>query len=150
MPLYGHEMDETVTPLEAGLDFFVKLDKDDFAGKAALISAGKPKQIRVGLAVTGRGIVREHCDIYLNDVIVGHTTSGTFCPFVNKPIAMASLKTEFTKIGTKFEADVRRTQDRGRSYSSSILQKAKEGNTDLNNMGVSISDRVKAQKRQNL
>ncbi len=107
MPLYGHEMDETVTPLEAGLDFFVKLNKDDFAGKAALISAGIPKQIRVGLAVTGRGIVREHCDLYLNGVIVGHTTSGTFCPFVNKPIAMASLKTEFTKIGTKFEADVR-------------------------------------------
>lgn len=107
MPLYGHEMDEAVTPLEAGLDFFVKFNKDDFAGKAALVSAGAPEKIRVGLAVTGRGIVREHCDLYFNGEIAGHTTSGTFCPFVNKPIAMASLKKELAKIGTKLEADVR-------------------------------------------
>jgi len=107
MPLYGHEMDEKVSPLEAGLGIFVKTGKDDFAGKAALISRGDPMYARVGLAVTGRGIVREHCDLYLDDIVAGHTTSGTFCPFVNAPIAMAAVKTEYSQIGTKFEADVR-------------------------------------------
>lgn len=107
MPLYGHEMDETVTPIEAGLDFFVKFGKDDFAGKAALTAAGAPKRIRAGLAVTGRGIVREHCDLYFGGEMIGHTTSGTFCPFVNAPIAMALLETGYAKPGTKLEADVR-------------------------------------------
>lgn len=58
MPLYGHEMDETVTPLEAGLDFGVKLQKAEFIGKDALVAAGAPQRVRVGLEVTGRGIVR--------------------------------------------------------------------------------------------
>ncbi|MFR6379212.1 MAG: hypothetical protein ACLUNZ_04725 [Evtepia sp.] len=46
MPLYGHEMDEDVTPLEAGLDFAVKLDKPEFIGKDALVAAGKPTRVR--------------------------------------------------------------------------------------------------------
>ena len=56
MPLYGHEMDETVTPLEAGLDFAVKPNKPEFIGKEALVAAGTPQRVRVGLADTGRGI----------------------------------------------------------------------------------------------
>ena len=49
MPLYGHEMDDTVTPLETDLGFFVKLDKEDFIGKDALVAAGEPSRCRVGL-----------------------------------------------------------------------------------------------------
>lgn len=108
MPLYGHEMDETVTPIEAGLDFFVKFDKPDFIGKAAMQAAGAPKRIRVGLAVDGRGIVREHCALTTPDgKDAGHTTSGTFCPFMKAPIAMALVSTEYSKVGTKLMADVR-------------------------------------------
>ena len=59
MPLYGHEMDEEVTPLEAGLGFAVKMAKEDFIGKKAMEEAGEPGRKRVGLQVTGRGIIRE-------------------------------------------------------------------------------------------
>ena len=56
MPLYGHEMDEDISPLEAGLGFGVKMGKSDFIGKAALEAAGEPSRVRVGLEITGRDI----------------------------------------------------------------------------------------------
>lgn len=107
MPLYGHEMDETVTPLEAGLDFGVKLDKEEFIGRDALIAAGAPKRVRVGLGVTGRGIIREHMDVYVGDVKIGQTTSGTQCPYVGKAIGMAMVDAASAAVGTAVEVEVR-------------------------------------------
>ena len=107
MPLYGHEMDETVTPLEAGLDFAVKLNKPEFIGKDALVAAGTPQRVRVGLAVTGRGIVREHQDLFLNGEKIGHTTFGTHCPFLGKALAMGLIDAKYAAVGTALEADVR-------------------------------------------
>ena len=107
MPLYGHEMDETVTPLEAGLDFAVKLNKPEFIGKDALVAAGTPQRVRVGLAVTGRGIVREHQDLFLNGEKIGQTTSGTHCPFLGKALAMGLIDAKHAAVGTALEADVR-------------------------------------------
>ncbi len=66
MPLYGHEMDDEVTPLETGLGFAVKMAKEDFIGKSCLKARGEPKRKRVGLKVTGRGIIREDQDVYLD------------------------------------------------------------------------------------
>ena len=107
MPLYGHEMDDTVSPLETDLGFFVKLDKEDFIGKDALVAVGEPKRCRVGLKVTGRGIVREHCPVYVGDTQIGMTTSGTHCPYLNMPVAMALLDKEYGEIGTAVEVEVR-------------------------------------------
>ena len=56
MPLYGHEMDDEVSPLETGLNFGVKMKKDEFIGKKAIEDRGTPKIERIGLKVTGRGI----------------------------------------------------------------------------------------------
>lgn len=107
MPLYGHEMDEQVTPLEAGLGFAVKMTKEDFIGKKALEEKGEPARKRIGLKVTGRGIIREHQDVYLGDRLIGHTTSGTHCPYLGCPVAMALVDADCTDPGTKVEADVR-------------------------------------------
>ena len=107
MPLYGHEMDEQVTPLEAGLGFAVKMTKEDFIGKKALEEKGEPARKRIGLKVTGRGIIREHQDVYLGDRLIGHTTSGTHCPYLGCPVAMALVDADCTEPGTKVEADVR-------------------------------------------
>ena len=63
--------------------------------------------MRVGLAVTGRGIVREHQPVLKDGVPVGNTTSGTLCPFVNRAIAMAYVPRERSAPGTKLDADVR-------------------------------------------
>ena len=107
MPLYGHEMNDEISPRVAGLGVFVKMKKEEFIGKEALEKAGKPTEKRVGLKVTGKGIAREHQDVYVGDRKVGVTTSGTHSPFLKVPIAMAILEKEFTEPGTEVEVDVR-------------------------------------------
>ena len=107
MPLYGHEMTDEITPLEAGLDFGVKMSKPEFIGKAALEEKGEPKVVRVGLEVTGRGIIREHQDVFIGEEKIGYTTSGTHCPFIGKAVAMAMVPREHSEIETKVEVDVR-------------------------------------------
>ena len=108
MPLYGHEMDDEISPLETGLKFAVKMGKEeDFIGKKAMEERGEPKITRIGLKVTGRGIIREHQDIYIGEKKIGHTTRGTHCPFLGYPIAMALVDAGSVEIGNKVEVDVR-------------------------------------------
>ncbi len=107
MPLYGHEMDDTVDPLEAGLGFAVKMSKEDFIGKKAIEAKGPLKRKRVGLKITGRGIVREHENVFVEDRQAGLTTSGTFCPFLGIPVAMALLDIGYTGTGTAVQVEVR-------------------------------------------
>ncbi len=107
MPLYGHEMDDDVTPLEAGLGFAVKMSKPDFIGKAALEAAGEPTRQRVGLQVSGRGIIREHQDVFAGETLVGHTTSGTHCPHLGRAVGMALIAAEHAEVGTPLWVDVR-------------------------------------------
>lgn len=107
MPLYGHEMDDEVTPLETGLNFAVKMAKEDFIGKAALETKGEPRIKRIGLKVTGRGIIREHADVYVGEKCIGHTTSGTHCPYLGYPVAMALVDADWGKLGSKVSVEVR-------------------------------------------
>ena len=109
MPLYGHEMDETVNPYEARIGIFVKLDKEGgFIGHDALVPVkGNVTRKRVGLKVTGRGIIREHCDCYDGDKLIGHVTSGTFCPYINGAYGMAILDMDHQEVGTPIQVDVR-------------------------------------------
>lgn len=107
MPLYGHEMNENITPLEAGLSFAVKMKKDDFIGKNAILEKGEPSRKRVGLKVTGRGIIREQAEIFAGDRSIGFSTSGTHCPYLGYPAAMAMLEMPYTQPGTAVKALVR-------------------------------------------
>lgn len=107
MPLYGHEMDETISPLETGLDFGVKMSKEEFVGKKGLEERGEPKICRVGLKIIDKGVLREHQDIYVGDEKIGHTTSGTFSPLFKTSIAMALIDKKYSDIGTVVEVDVR-------------------------------------------
>ncbi|MPM72967.1 Aminomethyltransferase [bioreactor metagenome] len=117
MPLYGHEMDETITPLETALGFAVKFDKPDFIGKAALIAKGAPGRRRVGLKLTGKGIAREHQDVYAGDALIGRTTSGTHCPYLGGAYAMAILDIDYTEPTTAVEIDVR-----GRRVTAEVVE----------------------------
>ncbi|HHT07169.1 MAG: glycine cleavage system aminomethyltransferase GcvT [Clostridiales bacterium] len=107
MPLYGHEMSDEITPFEVGLDFFVKMDKDDFIGKQALQDLGEPQRVRVGLVLTDRGIAREESDVYHEGRKVGVTTSGTLLPYTNKASAMALVQKDIAQADTEVEIDVR-------------------------------------------
>ena len=107
MPLYGHEMDEEISPKEAGLGMFVKMDKADFIGKDALLKREPLTRRRTGLKAVGRGIIREHQDVWFQDQKVGITTSGTHCPYLGYPAAMALIDLPFREPGTQLEVDVR-------------------------------------------
>lgn len=107
MPLYGHEMNDEITPLETGLGFAVKMKKEDFIGKKALEENGEPARKRVGLKVTGRGIIREQAEVFAGGSRIGVTTSGTHCPYLGYPAAMALVDREYAEPGTAVEAEVR-------------------------------------------
>ncbi|MDL2214107.1 glycine cleavage system aminomethyltransferase GcvT [Clostridia bacterium OttesenSCG-928-O13] len=117
MPLYGHEMDDTISPMETGLGFSVKMSKDEFVGKEGIGRRGEPEIARVGLKVTGRGIVREHADIYVGDEKIGESTSGTHLPFLGGAYAMALVNKAHAAVGTQVEADVR-----GRRIAAEVVE----------------------------
>lgn len=92
MPLYGHEISDTINPLEAGLGFAVKLTKDDFIGKLAL---QKPLiRKRIALQTQERFIPRQGDILYYKEKAVGEITSGTFSPSLNYSIAMALVEAD--------------------------------------------------------
>ena len=107
MPLYGFEMNDLISPLETGLGFGVKMKKENFIGKKALEERGVPSKKRIGLKITGRGIARENQNIYVNNRLIGHTTSGTFAPFLKYPIAMAIVDINSAETGMSVEVDIR-------------------------------------------
>lgn len=107
MPLYGHEMNDEINPVEIGLGFAVKMQKDDFIGKSHLPNKDSLTRKRVGLRVTGRGIIREHEEVLADGKKAGFTTSGTHCPYLGYPAAMAILDKEYTAAGTKVTVIVR-------------------------------------------
>lgn len=126
MPLYGHEMDDSVNPLETGLGFAVKMQKEDFIGKKAMEEKGELKRKRVGLKILDRGIVREHEEIYVDKKLIGYSTSGTHCPFLGYPIAMALLDIAYTEIGTKVEVLVRGRKIKAEVVTTPFYKKGKQ------------------------
>ncbi|HQX48930.1 MAG TPA: glycine cleavage system aminomethyltransferase GcvT [Planctomycetaceae bacterium] len=111
MPLYGHELNETIDPLTAGLQFAVKFNKPEYPGKAALelIKSQGVKMARVGLVLEGRRIAREESAIQINGQDVGKVTSGTFSPTLQKVIAMAYVPVESASPGTAVDVNLRGT-----------------------------------------
>ena len=85
----------------------MKMKKDDFIGKNAILEKGEPSRKRVGLKVTGRGIIREQAEIFAGDRSIGFSTSGTHCPYLGYPAAMAMLEMPYTQPGTAVKALVR-------------------------------------------
>lgn len=111
LPLYGHEMDETVNPYEARLGWVVKLDKGtNFIGKAALeaVKTSGPVRKCVGITLEGKGIPRENYPVCtVGGEPIGHITSGTFSPTVGRGIAMARIASAYAKNGTALEVEIR-------------------------------------------
>ncbi len=109
-PLYGHELDEVTTPLDAGLDRFVKLDKGNFIGRESLDRQKREgtRKVLVGLDLLERGIPREGYPILREGNIVGTITSGTFSPSLEKPIALGYVETPFARLDDEVEIEIRK------------------------------------------
>lgn len=98
-PLYGHELEETISPVEAGLKRVVHLDKDDFIGKAALeahVNDGPPRR-RIALVLSGPGVPRQGYALYDGDEAIGEVTSGGYSTVLKKGIALGLVKADHFK-----------------------------------------------------
>ena len=110
MPLYGHELDETIDPFESGLGWAVKLGKGDFVGRDALVRRkAERKRTRVGLALEGKRIARQGATVQRDGSPVGAVTSGTFSPTLDRSLAMALVPNELSSVGSKLDVDIRGT-----------------------------------------
>jgi len=109
MCLYGHEIDETTTLLEANLGWITKLNKGGFIGRERLQKQKEEgiKRKLAGFEVTERGIARDGQDVLIGGDRLGRVTSGSPAPFLKKNIGMAYVPVEFAKEGQPIEVDVR-------------------------------------------
>jgi aminomethyltransferase len=109
MALYGHEITEETTLLEANLGWITKLAKGDFTGRDALAKQKEegPSRKLVGFEVTDRGIARDGQDVYVGGERVGYVTSGSPAPYLKKNIGMAYVPTEHANTGQQIHVDVR-------------------------------------------
>jgi aminomethyltransferase len=109
MSLYGHEIDETTTLLEANLGWICKLDKGEFIGREKLAQqkeAGLKRRL-VGFEITERGIARDDQEVVIGDQRVGKVTSGSPAPYLKKNIGFAYVPAEFAAVGGEIKIDVR-------------------------------------------
>jgi len=110
LPLYGHEISDTINVWEAGLDRFCKMEKPEFVGRAALekAKAAGLKRTLVGLEMTERGIARDGYKVLDGaGSEIGYVTSGSPAPFLKKNIALAYVPPEFAAIGTALKVEIR-------------------------------------------
>lgn len=109
-PLYGHELDEQTSPIEAGLGFFVSLDKGPFIGRDALVQqkATGVRRKLVAFRATGRcAPPRQHYPIWVAGQKLGTVTSGTQSPSLNAGIGLGYLPSEYAKPQTEIEIEIR-------------------------------------------
>lgn len=110
LPLYGQELREDISPLEAGLGFVVKVNKEeDFIGKDVLVKQKEQGVERklVGLEMIDKGIPRTGYKVFAGDKEIGEVTTGTQSPTLKKNIGFALLSTEFTEPDTEVEVEIR-------------------------------------------
>ena len=115
--LYGHEISDSITPIEAGLFWLVKpKDGIDYLGKETLLkqkSEGTDRII-VGLNLLDRGIIREHYKIFKNGNEIGYVTSGGYSPTLKKTIGLGLVEKQYSEVGTEFEIEIRNKFLRGK------------------------------------
>ena len=110
MALYGHEIDSTTTPYEAGLGWTVKLKKGDFIGSDVLKrqkAEGVSRKL-VGFELKGKGIARQGYDVLSDGEVVGQVCSGTLGPTLEKAVGTAYVPTALAEVGSQIEIQVRK------------------------------------------
>jgi len=127
MALYGNDIDDTTTVLEADLGWICKLDKGDFIGRDALLAqrATGVDRLLVGFEMAERGIARDHYPIELDGRPAGQVTSGSPAPFLQKNIGLAYLPRERCAVGTEFNVIIREKPVRARVVPTPFYKRVK-------------------------
>lgn len=131
LPLYGNELADDITPLEAGLGFFVKLKiDDDFIGKDALLKQKEEglKRKIVGFELLGKGIPRQGYEVQVDGKKIGEITTGYRAPSVGKPIGLALVDIDYTELGTEFDIAIRKKIVPAKVIGRNFLADHKKGN----------------------
>jgi len=108
-PLYGHELSDSLSPLEANLSWVVKINKGSFIGREVLLEQKEKglSQKRVGICMKDPGIARENYPIYFEDEKIGWITSGTYSPSLDKNIACGYVRNDFIQVGKPLAIEIR-------------------------------------------
>jgi aminomethyltransferase len=108
--LYGHEISDSITPIEAGLNWLAKPKENiDYIGKEILMrqKSEGTKRVLVGLNLLDKGIIRENFKIFKEGVQIGYVTSGGFSPTLKKTIGLGLVSRDFKQVGTEIEIEIR-------------------------------------------
>ncbi|HEY0370737.1 MAG TPA: glycine cleavage system aminomethyltransferase GcvT, partial [Thermoanaerobaculia bacterium] len=127
MALYGNDIDQTTTPIEADLGWIVKLDKGDFAGRDVIAreKSDGPKRKLVGFEMVDRGIARHGYPIVAGSDEIGVVTSGTHSPTLKKAIGLAYLPLDKSAQGSEFTVLIRGKEARARVIPTPFYKRAK-------------------------
>jgi aminomethyltransferase len=129
LPLYGHEISDTIDVWEAGLDRFVKMDKREFIGQQALVDAKNSglKRTLVGLEMVDRGIARDGYKIVDNDGHeIGYVTSGSPAPFLKKNIALAYVPPQNSIVDSFVNVQIRNAPVKARVVPTPFYKRPKK------------------------
>src|SRR4030095_13413434 len=130
-PLYGHELKDDMTPLEASLAWVVKLEKGDFIGRSILQrqkTEGLARK-RVGFQMVDEGIGRADYPVFSSDEKVGWVTSGTYSPSLDKNIGCAYVPVSLAKIGATLKIEIRGKKKAAEVVATPFYKRPEAGNT---------------------
>jgi aminomethyltransferase len=126
MPLYGHELSESINAAQTGLPFAMNTSNRNFVGRDAIVAAeAESLPCRVGLELEGRRAAREGCDVWAGSHKIGIVTSGVFSPTLQRPISMAYVKPSHAAPGSQLDVDNRGTRQAARVVSLPFYSAAK-------------------------
>jgi aminomethyltransferase len=125
LPLYGHELDNDITPLEAGLGSFVKLDKEEFIGKEAIAKQkadGLQRKV-VGIELLEKAIPRNGYDVEIDGKNIGYVTTGYNSISTGKSVCMALIDNQYSTLGTEVEVRIRKKAFKGQVVKKRFYEK---------------------------
>ncbi|MCM3316232.1 glycine cleavage system aminomethyltransferase GcvT [Rummeliibacillus stabekisii] len=129
LPLYGQELSNTISPLETGINFVVKINKEsDFIGKTVLADQkanGVPRKL-VGIEMIDKGIPRHGYKVFVGDLEVGEVTTGTQQPLTKRNIGLALIKSEYAELDQEVEVEIRNKRVKAKTVATPFYKRLKK------------------------
>ena len=142
MCLYGNDIDENTSPVEAKLNWVVRLEKPDFVGKNAIIHLKEkgPSRVRVGFKMNEKGIPRQGQDIFADIEAVGKVSSGTFSPTLSVGIGMGYVPPSLAAVGEIFSVGIRDRKVRAEVVKLPFYQRRSENQVVVFGEEIGLKD----------
>jgi aminomethyltransferase len=142
MCLYGNDIDENTSPVEAKLNWVVRLDKPDFVGKKPIqeLRENGPNRVRIGFRMTEKGIPRQSQDLFSNSEHVGKVSSGTFSPTLSLGLGMGYVPPSLAGVGDSLSVGIRDRRVRAEIVKLPFYQRRSESEVVVFGEGMGFKD----------